>query len=150
MNKVLASVVFGAALAVSVGASLPSGVSASPAPRSSVADPGKCPPPSKAYKCKSSAVIATAGTFQVRLAGTRLTLKGFATRSSVGTQIYVAMATATHVPKHAVAFKLFATRKLPALTLTGKGSLYQLTVSSGRWTPIKAITRSGIYAAVLK
>jgi hypothetical protein len=94
--------------------------------------------------------INTMGTFQVALAGTKVALAGNATRSARGTQIYLAPVAAPHVPKHAIAFKLFASRHIPALRLTRKGSLSQLVVSTGKWKSIKAITGSGIYAATLR
>jgi hypothetical protein len=74
-------------------------------------------------------------------------LSGLASRSMVGTKIYLASVTAQHVPKGAHAFKVFVAGHMPALKLIGKAALYRYSPPSATWRRVAAVTGSGIYAA---
>jgi hypothetical protein len=146
MKRLFAAVALGAVMVIPVGGAVAPSASASPLGQG--AGPGPCPPPAKAYKCKTGTQIIGTGSIHLDLASTSITLTGTATRNTLGTEMYLARVVARGVPKHAVAFKVFASGRIPALHLAGKGSLFQLTVATGKWTSIKAITRTGIYAAI--
>lgn len=45
-----------------------------------------------------------------------------------------------NVPKHGQAFKIFASRHLPALTLASKGDLYAYRPATNTWRTVKAVT----------
>ncbi|HEX6509973.1 MAG TPA: hypothetical protein VF221_20285 [Chloroflexota bacterium] len=144
MRRVLAALMFGGILVVPLQATGVQRAVAAPPARD------KCgPPPSKNYKCPSSAIVPASGTFTVALSGTKLTLRGIASRTTLKSQIYLAKVTVASVPKHGQAFKVFTSGRIPALTLTGKGNLYRYNVSRGTWQRVGAITSAGIYAAIL-
>lgn len=111
----------------------------------------KCPPSSKNY-CHSSTTVSvpSSGTFQVTLAGTKVTLKGIASSSTFRALIFMQKVTMRNVPRHGQAFKVFATKRIPALRMVSKGKLYRYIQATGHWQGTGAITGAGIYAAVLR
>jgi hypothetical protein len=111
----------------------------------------KCPGAAKSYKCQGSVVVPASGTFRVQLATatTKVTLKGVASRFAFGTQIFLGRVTMRNVPRHGQAFKVFAGKRMPTLHLTSKGTLYAFNPARNSWRTVKAVTSSGIYAAVL-
>jgi hypothetical protein len=123
------------------------------APATAHAD-NKPPPCQKKDPSKScgSAVTVTSysGTFRVPVFQTKLVLKGHASKASHGTQIYAQRTAASHVPAHAVAFRVFAVGHLPTLTLVQRAQLYAYATSTNTWSRAASVTRSGVYAAVVK
>ncbi|HEX6509972.1 MAG TPA: hypothetical protein VF221_20280 [Chloroflexota bacterium] len=146
MRRVIAALTFATVLVVPLHiAGTPRALAAPPA-RS-----GKCgPPPSPNYKCTNGTLVPASGTFTVALSSSTVRLRGIASRLTFRTRIYLARVTMRNVPKHAQAFKVFASGRVPALTLASRGTLYGYSVATGKWRTIRAITGSGIYAAALR
>jgi hypothetical protein len=140
MRKSLAALLFGALV-------LP--ISVTSVQTASAAS--KCPGPAKNYKCQNGVLVPASGTFQVQLstATTKVTLKGVASRLAFGTQIFLGRVTMRNVPRHGQAFKVFAGKRMPPLRLASKGTLYAFNPAKNSWRPIRAITGSGIYVAVV-
>jgi hypothetical protein len=97
-------------------------------------------------KCKD---LPTEGRVTVVVPGTAVKLTALATRATAGTAIVVSKVVAPHLIKHAQAFRVVATGRFPAFSLA-RGRLYALNLASGKWSAIRAVTHSGIYAAVLR
>lgn len=108
------------------------------------------PGPCTAYTCPASMVVNTSGTVQMQLTGTRVVLRGTASRSAIKSQAYLARVSVRNTPRHGIAFKVFATRHFPSLHLAHRGSLYGYNVASAKWHTVRLIAGSGIYAAVLR
>jgi hypothetical protein len=144
MKNLVGALLCGSLLAMLLGAPAAPSVHAMAAGKKGK---GPCPPQAKAYKCKQGSVITGPGTITFHLASTHVTLTGKATKAELGTQVYLAQVSVAHTPAHGVAFKVFASGRLPALHLAEKGSLFRLVVATGKWKSINALTGTGIYAA---
>jgi hypothetical protein len=87
-------------------------------------------------------ITSNSGMFRVPVANTTLVLQGHAGRSSHGVQIFAQRVTAPHTPAHGIAFRVFS--------LVQHGTLYAYSMGRNTWSRARAVTRSGIYAAVVR
>jgi hypothetical protein len=150
MKKALALLALPAVLVVQLVFFTPRAAHSAGPPRT--ATPPGCNhghPPSKI--CGSSVTITSnSGMFRVPVANTKLVLQGHAGRSSHGVQIFAQRVTAPHTPAHGIAFRVFSVGHLPALTLVQHGTLYAYSMGGNTWSRARAVTKSGIYAAVVR
>lgn len=101
--------------------------------------------------CKNGVTINQySGWFQVPVLGTKIVLRGHASRTTYGLEILAQRTTRAQRPQGTVPFRLFSVGQLPRLELYGEfqhGRLYRYNVASGTWNLVQYATHNGIYSA---
>jgi hypothetical protein len=141
MKWILGFAALSAALAVPLGHLTPQAAHATTSNNCKKKNPSK--------DCGTALTVASySGQFQIPVLGTHIVLKGQASKSTHGAQIFAQRTTASHTPKNGVAFRVFVVGHLPRLSLVGRGHLDEYQLGRGSWARVQAITHPGVYAGV--